>query len=275
MRTKTFSLAFLSTMLALNAFSQAGNSGGAGATSGGTTAPATGSGRANQGTSQTTQPGTIQPGTINRGQVIVPQNRPGFAPATNQLITRDQLSGNTNQLLPQTNQFLVQSNQFLAQTNQIFAQTNGGGPSAQGTNNGLILSQDRAFNANDRTALVQIHRSLRGIFPSPTTLARVHFQVQQGIATIVGSVQTLEQKQRVLQVAQSTPNVMQVVDQLRIDVPPGFTTSTTGFGAESNQVGKRPLTPTGFTNQFGINPNAVPGTLPRVPTNPPPPVNNP
>jgi hypothetical protein len=191
------------------------------------------------------------------------------------LITRDQLPGNTNQLLPQTNQFLVQSNQFFAQTNQIFAQTNGGAPTAQSTNNGLILSQDRAFNANDRTALVQMHRSLRGIFPSPTTLSRVHFQVQQGIATVVGSVQTLEQKQRVLQVVQSTPSVTQVIDQLRIDAPPGAPISTTGFGAATNLTGNRLLTPTGVSNQFGINPNRVPSNLPQVPTNAVAPPNSP
>ena len=122
---------------------------------------------------------------------------------------------------------------------------------------------------------MQIHRNLRGIFPSPVSLARVHFQVQQGVAVVAGSVQNLEQKQRVLQTVQSTPNITQVIDQVRVDGVPGAPLSTTGFGAETNPVGNRLLTPTGMTNQFGVNPNRVPSNLPQVPTNAVVPPNNP
>jgi hypothetical protein len=274
MRTKTLSLVCISTLIALNSFSQAGNTGAAGS-GGGTTAPATGSGTATQGSSQTTQPRTINPGQVippnqpgvNQPRVVQPGvNQPGFGTVTNPVLTQDQLRVNTNTLPPATNQFLVQSNQFPGQPN---------GVAGAGTNFPLTLTQDRAFNANDRTILVQIHRNIRPVFPSSSALAGVHFQVQQGVVTAVGTVPTMEQKQRVLQIVQTTPNVTQVVDQLRVNAPPGAPISTTGFGYQSNQAGIRPLTPTGVTNQFGINPNRVPTTLPQVPTNAIPPANNP
>jgi len=270
MRTKTLSLACITTLIALNTFSQAGNTGAAGS-GGGATPPATGSGTANPGSSQTIQPGAnrgavippnqrgaIQPG-VNQPGVIQPGiNQPGFGTVTNPVLTQDQLRVNTNALLPGTNQFLVQSNQFPGQPN---------GVAGAGTNLPSTLMQDRAFNANDRTILVQIHRSIRPVFPSPSALTGVHFQVQQGVVTAVGTVPTMEQKQRVLQLVQTTPNVTQVIDQLRVNVPGGAPIGTPGIGRQGNQPGVRPLTPTGVTNQFGINPNAVPVNPVQAPTN--------
>src|SRR5262245_28901045 len=115
MRTKTLSLVCLSTMISLSTFSQAGNTGAAGS-GGGTTAPATGSGTANQGSSQTGQPGTNrrvmppnQAGAIQPGVNQPGLNQPAFGTVTNPVLTQDQLRVNTNALLPGTNQFLVQS----------------------------------------------------------------------------------------------------------------------------------------------------------------------
>jgi len=282
MRTKTLSLTLLSTLIALNALGQAGTGGtggttggtgasggittsGGSSTAGGTTTQGTGSGTANQGGLQ-----TVPPRTIIRNQAN--QNRPGFAPVTNSLIGQGQVGITNNNLLPQTNQFLVTSNQLTAQpTNGILPSgTVPGGTAVAGTPAALL--QDRAFNANDRTALVQIQRGLRGIFPSPATMAGVHFQILQGVATVVGRVQTPAQRQRVMEVVRATPNITQVNDQLSV-AGPGAPASPTGLGNQSTPAGT--LTPTGVTNQFGISPTAVPGNVQTVPTNALPPVRNP
>jgi len=257
-----------------------------------------------RGTSRQTQSGAagstqIVPG--NRQIFLGPTNTFGvgvnsnaFIPGTNGLV-----NASSNAFLALSNQFLVQSN-IMAQTNIFgiitnqpagqsnfifnptaavvpgFPQTNTAvpGPASGALPGGprnlpsaALIGQDRAANQNDRTTLVQIHRNLRGVFPSPATLAGVHFQVQQGVVTVTGSVQSLEQKQAALQLVQSTPNVVQVVDQLQVRVPPGSPVSRTGFGAQAAPVGNQLLTPTGVTNQFGISP----ALLPTVPTNSIPP----
>jgi len=280
MRTKTLSLSYLVTAIALNALGQTGSAGGAGAgagTSGAGTGSAT-SGTANQGSAQTVQP------RVNQGQ-IVPQNQRAFQPASgavnNQFNTQNPLIPNTNQFLPpqaQTNSAtgalptVPTFQQGLGVSNVPGVTGIPGG--TVGTANLPMLTQDRVFNGADRSLLVQINRGLRGIFPSPSSLAGVHFQVQQGVVTAVGTVQTLEQKQQVLKLIQGTPNVTQVIDGLRVNAPTGFPVSSTGFGAETNPVGKRLLTPTGVTNQFGVNPN-LPANTQQVRTNAIVPANNP
>ncbi len=283
MRTKTLAFTFITIAIPLIAQSQTANSGGAAA--GGAVTPATGASTANRANSQIVQPGTrVQPGTIRRDQSQLPMvggvatNR--FGLNTNQFLAQtNQFPGQTNQLVILTNQFLTQSNSFSSASNLPpvrtgWTQTSGVAPNiVVGTNIPATLLQDRAVNQNDRTVLVQIHRNLRGVFTAPASLASVHFLVQNGVVTAFGTVQTMEQRQRLLQMVQATPNVTQVIDQLNVNPSPGAPISTTGFAFRTNQFGIQTLSPTGLTpSEIGTNTNL---NRPQVPTNPIPPISNP
>jgi len=281
MRIKFLSFIFITFSIGLSAESQTVNSSG-GAAAGGTVSPATGAASANRANSQAVQSGSrvVQPGTI-------PNNQPQLPLVGSGVATNGGFRVNTNQFLAQTNQSLAQTNQFFAQTNQFLSESNNfssisnfppvrtGWPQTNGINRATVF-QDRAVNLNDRTMLVQIHRNLRGAFgSSPANLASVHFLVENGVVTAAGTVQTMEQKQRVIQMIQATPKVTQVIDQLQVSPTPGTPSSTTGIALRTNQFGIQTLSPTGLTpGRLGNNTNLTPNQ-PTVPTNPITPITNP
>jgi len=285
MRTKLLSSIFITTAIALNAESQTASGG---AATGGSVSPATGAGTANQRNSQRIQPGSgvVQPGAIrNPSQFPLVEGvaTNGVGIATNGFgVTTNQFLAQTNQFLAQSNQFFTQTNQAIISSNQFLNQPNNfsstsnfppvrtGWPQTNGIN-GATLYQDRVFNQSDRTMLVQIHRNLRGAFGSPANLASVHFQVQNGVVTAAGTVRTMEQKQRLIQLIQTTPNVTQVIDQLQVNPTPGAPVSSTGFAFRTNQFGTQTLSPTGLT-PADLRTNA---NQPQVPTSPIQPISNP
>jgi len=277
MRNKFLSSIFITVAIALNAESQTANTSGGSAAGGAATA--------NRANPQNVQPGTrvVQPGAI-RNQPQLPLvggvATNGFSVNTNQFVVQtNQFFAQTNQFPAQTNQVLVSTNQFLIQSNSFSSSSNfspvrTGFPQTNGAARATLF-QDRAVNQNDRTVLVQIHRNLRGAFGSPANLASVHFLVQNGVVTAAGTVQTMEQRQRLIQMIQATPNVTQVIDQLQVNPVPGGPVSTTGFAFRTNQFGNRTLSPTGLTPaEIGNNTNLSPNQ-PQVPTSPIPPITNP
>ena len=210
--------------------------------------------------------GTVAPGnaqTLPPRQVPPAMNRPQQVVPGTQRRT-DQLGGATNIFGALTNQFGFLTNQFGSATN---FDTNQAGltPNAAPVTRAFpadaanppalpqAMTQDRAVTPTDRTLLVQLHRALMASFRPSTSLVPVHFQVQEGVVTIVGSVPTLEQKQRVLSSVQGLPGVAQVVDRLELRPGAGNDALSSGSGA--------------FTNQFGmILTNFVPAALtPTVP----------
>ncbi len=230
------------------------------------------------GTNQFLPTNSIRNPLLPSTNAFLPTNafRNPLLPATNRFLPTN---ANANPLLPPTNRFLGQSNGVpggVVNTNASlpgFIQTNGVVPRAAlgATNFPGAIGQDRAVNGRERSTLVEIRRNLRGVLTTPVATRSVQIQVQGGVVTVLGSVQTMEQKQRVLQTIQATPNVTQVIDQLGITSGPGTQIPNAGV---STLFPNRTLTPTGVTNQFGINPNlAVPNNT--VPTNPVSRISNP
>jgi len=97
-----------------------------------------------------------------------------------------------------------------------FALTNGA--NASGTNvNGNFVLRDQAVTPSDRVllaTLLQSTESQLGI-SSPSALP-VHFFIDNGAVTIVGTVPTADESQRILARVQQTPGVLSVFNDLHV-----------------------------------------------------------
>lgn len=90
--------------------------------------------------------------------------------------------------------------------------------------------QDQAATVADQNILINLHRRVP-IVIRPEAAANVHFVSKQGVVTLVGTVATERESQRLAELVERTPGVAQVNNQLQVN----------GETDES-------LTPTGRTN---------------------------
>lgn len=303
MKTRRLILAALISMVTLPALSQ--TPGGARAVPpipGAGAAPAKSTANPGQTGTQNPPRGTIPP-DLNQQMVLTNQfgnfsnqvgnlsnqfgmftNQNQFGMFTNQAFFTNQVVNSTNFILVQTDQFgnlipqTLPPTSAATNTSRVYP-TN----AAALTNFPATMNQDRAANQADRMLLVQIHRGVRGALGSSTALVSVHFLVQNGVVNLVGLVPTLDQKQRILDIVQNTPGVVQVVDQLDVRPQAGQGTGTgapvlnsTQFGltttnvsgvtvpllplsvGTSNQVGVTVTNQFVTTNQFGFGPVSNP-----------------
>ena len=86
--------------------------------------------------------------------------------------------------------------------------------------NGNVVMQDQAVTPSDRVLLSTLSQGVR------TTLkvnangnAPVHFLIQNGTVTVVGTVQSTAQSQAVLAQVQQTPGVLNVVNDMHVSGP--------------------------------------------------------
>lgn len=85
---------------------------------------------------------------------------------------------------------------------------------------GNIVVQDHAVTPSDRILLTTLSQGVRaslGIVPNGNT--PVHFLIQNGTVTVVGTVQTTEQSQAVLARVQQTPGVLSVINDMHVSGP--------------------------------------------------------
>jgi len=240
MNTKILLLTSVAAIIALNGYGQR-------AGSASPLQPAGGVGSTVQ-PIQPNAPGGTQRGAIPSGvRVPAGQNSVGFI--TNQFLQTNQFGGITTQFLIGADQGLIATNQLPGSTNVFQTNLNGNfTPNSRGFSNvTALVAQDRAVTPADRAALIQIHRMVGSAFAGRTVLTSVHFQLQRGVATAVGVVSTLEEKQRIIQIVQSTPGVAQVVDQVQVRAQSGATPSLAGPAVGTNQFGIF------STNRFGTN----------------------
>jgi len=83
--------------------------------------------------------------------------------------------------------------------------------------NGNVVIQDQAVTPADRVLLTTLSQGVRatlGITPNGNT--PVHFFIQNGTVTVVGTVQSTQQSQAVLAQVQQTPGVLTVVDDMHV-----------------------------------------------------------
>jgi hypothetical protein len=125
----------------------------------------------------------------------------------------------------------------FAGTNRFNGTNNFAGPNGLGTNgvtaivtpqtnfpvavnsnfNGNVVIQDQAVTPSDRILLTTLSQGVRaslGITPDGNN--PVHFFIQNGTVTVVGTVQSTQQSQAVLTRVQTTPGVLSVVNDMHV-----------------------------------------------------------
>jgi hypothetical protein len=83
--------------------------------------------------------------------------------------------------------------------------------------NGNVVVPDQAVTPSDRILLTTLSQGVRatlGITPNGNT--PVHFLIQNGTVTVVGTVQSTEQSQAVLSQVQQTPGVLSVINGMHV-----------------------------------------------------------
>jgi len=83
--------------------------------------------------------------------------------------------------------------------------------------NGNVVVQDQAVTPSDRILLTTLSQGVRatlGITPDGNN--PVHFFIQNGTVTVVGTVQSTQQSQAVLAKVQTTPGVLSVINDMHV-----------------------------------------------------------
>jgi hypothetical protein len=116
---------------------------------------------------------------------------------------------------------------------------------------GSVRLQDRAYTAEDQRLLTQVRRQILPVLNTTEATSPVRLITQNGVVTLVGSVPTAEQRQRIVSVIERTPGVRQVVDQLQV----GSDTSTMigSAGVSGSTIGTSTGSVAGATTSFGTN----------------------
>lgn len=107
-------------------------------------------------------------------------------------------TGGTNQLLPQPNQLNLESNRFSFQTNSSRS----------------VVTQDHAGTVADQALLIQVRQRVVPRIQGMSPWAPVHFDVHDGVVTVLGAVASPVLQKQIVALVQQTPGVVNVVDQL-------------------------------------------------------------
>jgi hypothetical protein len=210
-------------------------------------------------------------------------NQPGTA---NQSSSSNQFSAATNQnsreLTPTSDRNVTNQFENNLQTNSNTRGLNQN-PSIRTTS----TTMDRALTQSDRTVVLQIRQAMRGeqnslgeaAIASSVAVLPVSFVVHNGIVEIVGTVPTLEDKQRVQTIVQRIPNITGVIDRIQVSAESTTvsantsSTNSVAAGTSTNAAGlssTNTLTPTSTrstttenaapanTNQSGSSTNLSP-----------------
>jgi hypothetical protein len=168
---------------------------------------------------------------------ITPVN-PNTSPVQPGTVTRPNVaSGNATGVMTTTTNQFGQLTNGLAGTNN-FAGTNGlrgtNGVTAIvqpatnvspgfGTNvnvNGNVVIRDQAVTPSDRVLLTTLSQGVRATLSiEPNGNMPVHFLINNGTVTVVGTVQSAAQHQSVLSQVQQTPGVLSVINDLHVASP--------------------------------------------------------
>jgi len=98
-------------------------------------------------------------------------------------------------------------------------------PAAPAPSSGANAIQDSAVTPADQALLGQLQQSVVSRVPGSASWAPLHFQVQNGIVTVLGAVPNTLQQRQLEAVVQQTPGVLAVINK------------TTAAGSQPNGVG--------------------------------------
>ncbi len=190
---------------------------------------------------------------VNQGQATIQQ----VPPAQRQLQVSPALqnrqqsqstvqgaNGGANGQFTATNRFAATNSGFrtntpgwsptgrVNETNRMF-----GTNSSHGSNQTNVASQDRALTAADQTLLVQIRQTVSSrLQPSGAWSPAVHFQVNNGIVTLMGVVTTIQISQQVEMTTTQVPGVVRVVNRLAVSNESGVSTGAAVPAAQTNST---------------------------------------
>jgi osmotically-inducible protein OsmY len=91
------------------------------------------------------------------------------------------------------------------------------------TNANPMLMRDQALSETDRRTLAQIRAAVFGPnqAAAPPAGTPVHFILKDGAVRLVGTVSTMEERQRIENLVQQVPGVTRVFDALQVSQQPG------------------------------------------------------
>lgn len=121
------------------------------------------------------------------------------------------------------------------ETNRMFGSNSSNGSFSNQTN---LAFQDRALTAADQTLLVQIRQTvISRLQPSGAWSPTVHFQVNNGIVTLMGVVTTIQISQQVEMTTTQVPGVVRVINRLAVGNETGVGTGAVVPTAQTNAAG--------------------------------------
>lgn len=227
------------------AFGQATGSGaGTGASSAGTSSSQSGTQQGSQGQQNQTYQ-NLPPGLQNREQLppglerrdqLPPglQRRQGDTTGTDQTFRAgtNAVGGTSQPGSAQTGSSQAGSSQFGG-TNQSSSSATVQGQTSTTGSSTTTLTQDRAFTAADQRLLIQVRQQVLPIIGATEASSPVRFVLRNGLVTLVGTVPSAEQKQRIVTLVQQTPGVAQVVDQLQVSASASAGSQSTTTGSQT------------------------------------------
>ncbi len=163
------------------------------------------------------QPGTGQPGNSQSTPFDSPT---GTATGT---MSSNSVAG------PATNQFPANTNMGNINSNQV---------------NNATASQNQPISSGDRMLLTSLQQGLAAqLGTTPTGQLPVHFLINNGAVTLVGTVHSADESQRILARVQQTPGVLSVFNDLRVGTP----TATATGQVQNNLTGGAGITDHAFS----------------------------
>lgn len=174
-----------------------GSAGGAGGQASGSAATTAAPG------ARTPTPGVTQGNQLQPGSQNVP---PTLGMSNN-------FAGNTN---------FVPTNQLGMNSNQMGSNNLSPTGTASGTNqfNSNVVLRDEAVTDNDQSLLVTLRQNVQSQLGASPAGMPIHFYINNGVVTLVGSVTSAAESQRILELAQRTAGVARVINDLRVGIPP-------------------------------------------------------
>jgi BON domain len=158
-------------------------------------------------------PPTVSPSPAAPG---MPQ-QPGISPTAvtapingTSTISTNPIAANPTNAMPSTNQF--------ATTNGV--QENNGLAGTPNQANGNFVLRDQAVTPSDKVLLSTLTQGIASqIGVTSPAATPVHFFINNGAVTLVGTVPTADESQRILARVQQTPGVLSVFNDLHVGTP--------------------------------------------------------
>lgn len=215
-----------------------GGGGGGGAAGGSASGSATGaaaptSPATSQGTTPAAPPNT--PATTsqqlnerNQFQTQTGITNSPFSPAiSNQIVNTNEFGNNTNDNEEEEEEEREHRHHHHDHDTNEMSPMGGANGTDQFGNN--FSFTDRAVTPTDQSLLVTLRQSVQTqLGVTPTGTMPVHFVIDNGVVTLLGTVPTSDESQRILLLAQQTTGVTQVVNRLRVNANANNNMTQTG-----------------------------------------------